>query len=296
MSSDRDDENETSTPIVESDAPSATKGTDISKLAEKLKLGEGNDTPLNALERSELKLAEELASRVALDPLRDYRDVISRMDALKRSAGELSSLGRLSKQIAEQSRAIDSAREFARQDALHRSITESMAVPTPPRLPEIKIPENPQYEANRRLRSIEDRFEQIHELANDAATIATGLQASAAEFLHQFEEAADKNNRAAKKAIWIGVIAVVSTVLTSIAHIIYSELRREPDVAAYLHASIDETRIELLGSNESQQAQIDGLRDAFISAERESAEILRDIRLLLEQNSGLNAEPSEDEE
>ncbi len=154
------------------------------------------------------QLAEQTARYSAIQEqmeraLGPYHDLKERMKHLGLSAGEDSAIGRVAQKIADQQRAID---------AMRPDVADALASPEPPRMPridQIKFPPNPILETNERLQRIEERFEQMQNIATDAAQIANGLQGAAAEFLQKFEKAAQDNDRTAGRAIWIGVVAVI---------------------------------------------------------------------------------------
>lgn len=218
--------------------------------------------------------AVQEAMERSLGPFHHIQD---RMESLGLEAGTDSALGRLSEQICAQQRAIDAMR---------------LPEPELPCIPE--LPPNPILETNRRLERIEERFEQMQDIAADAAQIATELQAAAAEFLQKFEKAAADNDRTAGRAIWIGVVAVIIAVAMPAAQIIYSEYRRVPSNGLEMQAALEEVQAELSAMRDSQAAASDRLAEALASSDDETAAILRDIRGLLWERAATPASVAEE--
>ena len=207
-----------------------------------------------------------------------FGNLHDRMATLGAAVGPDSSIGRLAEQIGAQQSAVDRLRGLG----LHEPPdTDAFRTPETFSIPEITIPPNPLFETNERLERIEERFEQMQDVATNAAQIATGLQAASAEFLQKFETAASDNDRAAGRAIWIGVIAVFIAIAMPAAQIIYSDLRRSPDSGPALQAALEEMRTELSATREAQTAASNRLNEAIAQSNGETAAILRDIRDLL---------------
>ena len=122
-------------------------------------------------------------------------------------------------------------------------------------------------------------------IAADAAEIATGLQGAAAEFLQKFEKAATDNDRAAGRAIWIGVVAVLIAVAMPAAQIIYSEYRREPSNGAEMQATLEAMQAELASMREAQTEASDRLTEVLATSDSQTAAILGDIRELLARDT-----------
>lgn len=206
-----------------------------------------------------------------------YRDLQERMKHLGVSAGEDSAIGRVAKQISDQQRAID---------AMRPDVSATLGSPEPPRMPridQIKFPPNPLFETNERLQRIEERFEQMQDIATDAAQIANGLQGAAAEFLQKFEKAAQDNDRTAGRAIWIGVVAVVIAIAMPAVQIGYSEFRRVPDNGPEIQVALEGMQAELTSLREAQAEALGQLGSAINSSNSETAAILREIRDLLSE-------------
>ncbi|MBY6118535.1 hypothetical protein KUV64_05285 [Mameliella alba] len=209
--------------------------------------------------------------------LAPYHGLQDRMKKLGLSAGEDSNIGRVAKQIAGQQSAIE---------AIRSHIHDDLAKPEPPRLPnidQIKLPPNPILETNERLERIEERFEQMQDIATDAAQIANGLQGAAAEFLQKFEKAAADNDRTAGRAIWIGVVAVIIAIAMPTFQIVYSELRRAPDNGSEIQPALEDVQAEVAGLRDLQAEVSARLAEVINSSDDETATILREIRDLLSQ-------------
>jgi DNA repair exonuclease SbcCD ATPase subunit len=218
-------------------------------------------------ERAKSFSAAQEAMQRSLGPIRDLQD---RMKTLGLAAGEDSAIGRLSKQIADQQRAIDAMKPIERDM---------------PRLHDIAIPPSPIHETNERLERIEERFEQMQAIATDAARIATGLQAAAAEFLQEFEKAAEDNDCTASRAIWIGVAAIIIAVAMPTTQIVYSEYRREPSNGPEIQAALEGTQAELRAMRAAQAAASERFGEALASSDEDTVTILRDIHTLLSQGA-----------
>lgn len=202
-------------------------------------------------------------------------DLQDRMRGLSAVTGEGSALSKLANSVSEQHRAIE---------AMSRSPLDKIDISTTLRSLDIK---NPIIETNERLERIERRFEQFQEIAKDSATIATGLQGAAAEFLQKFEATADKNDKSADKAIKIGEdgvkaakwavrIAIFIPVLLLGAQFYANHRVPDPSTAA-LQASVVELRTELGTLRESQAGVSDRLIEALATADNETAAALRMI-------------------
>ena len=234
-----------------------------------------------------------------------FPDLEERMNTLASVAGEDSAIGRVSKQIADQQRAIDALQSPGPWDVLGQSILEGVhdtpkfdfnGLEIPFRIPEItfpQVPQNPAVETNERLERIEARFERMQHIAADAARIATGLQAAAAEFLQKFERAAANNDRSAGRAIWIGVVAVFIAVAMPSAQIFYSEYRSAPNNAPEIQAALEEVQVQLRAMQEVQAAASERLGEALASSDDDTVTILRDIHSLLSQGAATSPPPSE---
>ncbi len=190
-------------------------------------------------------------------------------------------MGRVAKQIADQQRAIDALKPAWPRDFVSPSVADLVGISELPRIPELHIPQNPIHETNERLQRIEERFSRMQEIATDAAKIATGLQAAAAEFLQKFEKAASENDRTAGRAIWIGVAAVIIAVAMPAIQIAYSEFRREPNYGPDIQATFNQVQAELSRLQDAQASTADRLSEALASSDRETAIVLRDIHALL---------------
>lgn len=207
----------------------------------------------------------------AAEAMKPLRDIEERMSALRSVTGTDNSLSKVAGQIAAQQRSIDAlAMGRSARDMVDREITM-------PRIPNIKIPPNPLIETNKRLKRIEDRFEQIQGIAGEAASIANGLQGSAAEFLGEFKVAAQENNRAARKAIWLGAMAVVTTLSVALGQIAYNEFWRVPADTQAMRDAIVEMKSEITAVREQNAATVERFEKALRGSDDELAAAIRDL-------------------
>lgn len=108
--------------------------------------------------------------------------------------------------------------------------------------PELFIPPpNPIHETNDRLGDMTERLENLVGFGENALQIMNGLQVASAEFLENFSTEAEKNSKAANKAIWVGIFAV----LFSVAQIGYTEFWRVPQDTAAMEAALASVRGEI---------------------------------------------------
>lgn len=211
----------------------------------------------------------------AEEVMRPFDSINDRMKRLAELAGGHSTMGMVAQQIAEQQRAIDALRipnSFVRgePDHIHASAFQ---------MPE--LPPNPILETNRRLERIEQRFEEMHDVAANAATIANGLQAHAAEFLVKFEKAANDNARSAGRAIWLAAIAVLLAIAMPLVQIIYTEFWRVPTDVAYMQAVISDMHREIGALRQIQADAAERVDAALMRSDQQAADILQGIRRML---------------
>ncbi len=154
----------------------------------------------------------------------------------------------------------------------------------------LKPPPNPTHETNKRLGDMTKRLENLVGFGENALRIMNGLQVASAEFLENFSTEAEKNSKAAKIAIWVGIFAV----LCSVAQIGYSEFWRAPQDNVAMDAALASIRGEIdelqtaLGANLAsfQAAQADtaaAIADSVNSTGENNAALLQRIDLLLQQ-------------
>jgi len=191
------------------------------------------------------------------------------------SLGADSAFTKLARQIADQQHAIASLRPHI------PAMPERVAMPDRFSIPEVRMPPNPLHETNKRLASIERRFEQMESIALNGAEIATGLQASAAVFLTKFEKASQDNDRTSSRAIWIGTMAILIAVITPIAQVFYTEMWRAPADSASMQAAITDMKGEIKALQTTQKTAADELAKVLSAGNSESTAALRDIRNLL---------------
>lgn len=218
------------------------------------------------------------ALRSAIGP---NEGMIERMRALTGQFGPDSSMGKIAKQLTEQHRSIDALRMPSPSNGIE-----------PPRIPDLHIPPNPIHETNDRLERIEQRFERMLDVAANGATIATGLQAHAAEFLVKFEKAASDNDRSAARAIRLGAIAIVIALAMPLAQILYTELWRVPQDSASMATVITDMQAEIATLRQTQIETAERIASALESSDQQLVEALRDVaRSLASQQPELADEP-----
>ena len=193
--------------------------------------------------------------RAALDMeerLKPLLDIQSRMKALGEVAGEDSTIGRLSKQVAEHATA---AFELGAADVLRATTGTTESIGFEPR--------------------------ELPKIPPDAAQLMAGLLATGAEHLQEFKTSAAEESRTARLAIRLSILAVVVTVALTLLQIGYSEYRREPSKGAEVEATLEAMRTELAAAREAAAAASERLGVQMASSDKESAAVLREIRDLL---------------
>ncbi|MBU0779881.1 MAG: hypothetical protein KKC72_07515 [Alphaproteobacteria bacterium] len=203
------------------------------------------------------------AMKKALGPTDELQE---RMRALTGQFGSESGIGKVAKQLQDQHRSIDAMRLPPSSPGIEQ-----------PRIPKLHIPPNPIHETNVRLERIEQRFEQMLNVAADGAEIATGLQAHAAEFLVKFENAASDNDRSAARAIRLGVIAVLIALAMPLAQILYTELWRVPQDSASMEAVISDMQSEIARLRQTQIEAANRIAVTLIQSDQQMVEALQDV-------------------
>ncbi|MCF2525419.1 hypothetical protein [Bradyrhizobium sp. G127] len=178
------------------------------------------------------------------------------------------------------------ADQFKSIDALRVSVPEMPRIPEPPRFPkmsvrDIPVIQNPILETNKRLKSIEQRFSKMEEIALNAAEIATSLQSSAATFLDKFEAAAHDNDQTTKRAVKIGVLALVVAVLIPMLQWFYTEVYRAPSDTATMQGAISDITREMQSLQQTQMIIADKVADALAKNGDQVTQGLKEIRDLL---------------
>jgi len=206
-------------------------------------------------------------------------DHFSEMGAARRAlddlAGPGSAFGDIQRQIDEQRAAISALRSPAHESLADRYFNE------PIDQVDFHIPENPLHETNDRLANIEGQFDRAQEIAANAASIATSLQQAALQFLEKFEAAARGNARAARRAIWIGAIAVMIAVAMPVIQVVYTEFWRAPADATAGQAALRELKGEVEALRAGQRDMADRLATALERRDASASAILGEIRDLL---------------
>jgi|GEM_PF-5834954 len=230
-----------------------------------------NGLATNALSGlAEQATAHEKAMQEALrlnsfgtNALAGYESVEKRMNDLLDASGRDSALGKIANDIAAQKRALDSW-ETRSLDA------DRLAAARPIHISELRIPENPLVETNKRLARIESQFELISEVARESSQTAVGLQASAAEFLQKFEKAADDTNKSGSKAMLVALIAVLITIFQTASPYVL------PDGdAAALRQTVSDLQGEISSMRAEQAESSQRLIEVLATRDHETAAAVR---------------------
>jgi hypothetical protein len=203
------------------------------------------------------------AIRNAIEPT---NEMVKRIRALTGQFGSDSGIGKVMKQIGDQQRSIDAL----------RLPSPSIEI-KPPEMRDLHISPNPIHETNARLERIEQRFEQMLDVAANGAAIATGLQAHAAEFLVKFEKAATDNDRSAARAIRLGSIAVIIALAMPLAQIFYTELWRVPQDSASMETVITDMQTEMTTLRQNQIEAAERIAAALERSDQQMVDALRDV-------------------
>ncbi|AZN97900.1 hypothetical protein EJ066_11730 [Mesorhizobium sp. M9A.F.Ca.ET.002.03.1.2] len=97
------------------------------------------------------------------------------------------------------------------------------------------MPRNPILDTNAQLAEIERKFESMLDVMTNAARIGNDIQAQATTFIGKFEEASSQTDSSAKKAILVGVFALVIATLSPFAPMVvdyFSPNRTVPAIEA----------------------------------------------------------------
>ncbi|MCE6957968.1 hypothetical protein LAZ40_02710 [Cereibacter sphaeroides] len=185
--------------------------------------------------------------------------------ALTGQFGPESGIGKIVRQIENQGRSIDALRLDAPASEIEPLITD------------FDLPPNPIHETNDRLGRIEQRFEQMLDVAANSAEIATGLQAHAAQFLVKFENAASDNDRSASRAIRLGVIAVVIAIAMPVVQTAYTELWRVPQDSASMEAVVADTQTEIATLRQVQIEAAERIAAALERSDKQMVDALEEV-------------------
>ena len=191
-------------------------------------------------------------------------------------------MSKVAKQIAEHQKTLDAFKPFHHQlDIQNVSSARQMHDLTA----QLKTIKNPVHETNERLANIEDRFGEMYEIATEAAQIANGLNAAAAEFLVKFEQAALSNEKSARKAILIGAAAIMIAVLMPVFQIAYNELWAGPKEAAEAQAIMSDLKSEISNLQQQQNQTLQGLTEALQKSDNSTLDVLKDIKETLSKSA-----------
>lgn len=150
---------------------------------------------------------------------------------------------------------------------------------TRPNFHDIRMPESPLVETNKRLERIEHRFDKISHVAETSAQTATELQLAAAEFLKDFKEAASKNDEAAAKAISLGKKAIWAAVLIPIV-VFVAQIAANLIMPNFEEEAFQQTTTRLEAMFDAQQAgdaaQTQRIVDAIATADEAIAAAIKE--------------------
>jgi len=166
----------------------------------------------------------------------------------------------------------------------------SIRTPSPAMFKPLDIPANPIHETNKQLGDVTERLENLVKFGENALQIMNGLQVASAEFLEKFSNEAEKNSKAAKIAIFVGIGAIV----LSGAQIAYTEYWRVPQDSAAMDDALTTIRGEiddlqtalgngLDGSQTALESVTTALAEAIQSTGDTNAALLQTIEQLLRQ-------------
>lgn len=139
--------------------------------------------------------------------------------------------------------------------------------------PKFDIPPHPAHVTNNHLGDMNQRLDNLIGFGENALGIMHGLQGASAEFLEKFSIEAHNTSRAANKAIWVGVFAV----LFAVAQIAYTEFWRVPQDTAAMDAAIIQ-----------MQTEIGELQGAVTASYEANAAVLQGVQTLLQDQQKLD--------
>tara|TARA_R110002110_G_scaffold415454_2_gene649907 strand:+ start:353 stop:1255 length:903 start_codon:yes stop_codon:yes gene_type:complete len=197
----------------------------------------------------------------------DASGIHDRMKGLEGITGADSALARVAKDIGRQQSALDALNNPIYSPPLH-----------------LEAVEHPAKETNNRLSRIEERFDQVFALAKDSAQVATGLQASATEFLQKFQVEADKNGESVNKTIKVAWFSLGAVALFACAQIAAPLFLPDRQTEA-MQQSVQELRLEVETLRESQSQASDRLVEALATSDKETAAALMAIAAQLAQQA-----------
>ncbi len=151
------------------------------------------------------------------------------------------------------------------------------------------LPKNPVLETNERLSQLEAHFTQMLNVMTNAAAIGTALQGNANDFLGKFEKASEDTDKSARRAIRVGVIAILIAILTPVFQIAYSsyqdhtemKLDRLTEEIVKLREGDVQAGEKLLNELQSSNASVN---ERLISQLRTDGEANREILRRVEQS------------
>lgn len=232
----------------------------IGKVPQALQEGIGR---LSEASREASYAADVISAHKAAFDLREQADsavganIVERMQQMGSILDAESPLAKAAMDIAAQQRALD------RMDL-------SLGANYPPLRSFTFEPEDLVEPLGDRLERIEHQFGQALEIAKDSAKVATGLQASAVEFLQKFEAAAKDTNRSGKMAIGVALAAILITFAQTVSPYVLPDGETQA-----LQESVTELQAEMSTMRAEQAATSQRLIDALAAGDRETAAAVR---------------------
>lgn len=255
------------------------------KLADLAKLGLPDDTkPINDAAKAladlgpQLNAAHQFRKQIEAQKsmyenlLRPSKEVEALRNRLASFAKPNPAMKSILDQVENQQRLLGSfSAEKALDQRLGAGINEHIPIP---RMPDFEIPRNPILDTNAKLADIEQKFESMLDVMANAARIGNDIQAQATTFIDKFEDASAQTDKSAKKAILVGVIALVIATLSPFAPMVvdyFSPNRTVP--------SIEALTSEVISSRQSANADNQQLIEALKERNDQVAErLLSELR------------------
>ena len=103
------------------------------------------------------------------------------------------------------------------------------SLPTAVPGPKLEVPDfppirNPVHDTNEKLSDVLNALDSMEALAIQTAETLTSMDDAASQYLAAFAEASDKADRASRRMIWIGGLAILVAILIPIGNVVYFEL------------------------------------------------------------------------
>lgn len=255
-----DDQSDPPKPIKLEDLAKLGIRHDMKPLGEVAKTLAGMGPELNMarglakqLEAQQKKFKDLLRPSKEIEALRNHLDSLSKPSpAMKSILDQVESQRRLLDSISKSNmgRPLE---ERLGADINHRIVSV-------PRMPDIKFPRNPILDTNAKLDGIEQKFETMLDVITNAARIGNDIQAQTTTFVGKFEEASIQTDNSARKAILVGVFALVIATLSPFAPMVvdyFSPNRTVPSIEALTREIISARQ----SANADSQKLIGAMKD-----------------------------------